>query len=140
MEAIVVHGYSGPEVLQFEVEGFSVGEQVFAMADDTYAVAGYGNQSGPDGYGRRSGGRCRSFGGIHREGTRKLIIPISQKLPLRDTAEAQAEAEAEAEAEKGGIVAGGLTLFCEQRTERKIGNEKGIGVIDERRTNRAEEL
>ena len=87
------------------VEGFSVGDQVFAMADNTYAelcvvkaaisgegsqgarfdpgggaAAGdddrqpapfsYGNQSGPDGYGRRCCRKCRAFGGIHCEGTR----------------------------------------------------------------------
>jgi hypothetical protein len=87
------------------VEGFSVGDQVFAMADNTYAelcvvnaaglakipkgarfdpgggaAAGdndrqptpfrYGNQSGPDGYGRGCCGKCRAFGGVHREGTR----------------------------------------------------------------------
>jgi NADPH:quinone reductase-like Zn-dependent oxidoreductase len=54
MKAVVVHQYGGPEVLKFEeypdpgpgevlvksgpgVEGFSAGDQVFAMADDTYA-------------------------------------------------------------------------------------------------------
>ena len=87
------------------VEGFSVGDQVFAMADNTYAelcvvnaavlakvpkgldliqaaalplvtmtgnqlACRYGNQSGPDGYGRRCCRKCRAFGGIHCEGTR----------------------------------------------------------------------
>ena len=87
------------------VEGFSVGDQVFAMADNTYAelcvvkaavlakvpegarfdpgggaAAGdddrqpaafrYGNQSGPDGSGRRCRRKCRAFGGIHCEATR----------------------------------------------------------------------
>jgi len=90
-----------------EVEGFSVGDQVFAMADNTYAerrtlcrescgfgessqgtgfdpgggaAAGdddrqsapfsYGNQSGPDRYGRRCCRKCRPFCGIHRQRTR----------------------------------------------------------------------
>ena len=85
------------------VDGFSVGDQVFAMADNTYAElcvvkaavlakipkgldliqaaalpldgdrqpASFsdGNQSGPDGYGRRCCRKCRAFGGIHCEGT-----------------------------------------------------------------------
>ena len=87
------------------VEVFTAGDQVFAMADNTYAelcvvkadvladipegprldrgggaAAGdddrqpaplsHGNQSGPDGYGRRCGRKCRAFGGIHCEGSR----------------------------------------------------------------------
>jgi NADPH:quinone reductase-like Zn-dependent oxidoreductase len=88
-----------------EVEGFSVGDQVFSMADNSYAelcvvsaailakvpkgldliqaaalplvtitgnqlLFGYGDQGGPDGFGRRRCGKCRAFGGIHRQGTR----------------------------------------------------------------------
>ncbi len=86
-----------------EVEGFSVGDQVFSMADNTYAELcvvsaailvkdpgarfdpsggaaagddngqpapfGYGNQGGPDGFGRRRCGKSRAFGDIHRQGT-----------------------------------------------------------------------
>jgi len=45
----------------------------------------------------------------------KLVIPISRKLPLGKAAEAQAAAE---EGVSEGL-AGGLTLFCEQRTREE---------------------
>ena len=122
-----------------EVERFSVGDQVFSLADNTYAelcvlsaailvkvpegldltiggaAAGDDNgQPAPFGYGNQGGPRwfwsqaLWEMSGVRRyspprnagrllmaEAVRdgKLVIPISETLPLRQAAEAQAAAE-----------------------------------------------
>lgn len=56
----------GPHGARFDSSGGA------AAGDDNGQPApfGYGNQGGPDGFGRRRCGKCRAFGGIHRQGTR----------------------------------------------------------------------